>query len=515
MPTLHHLLAATLCAVPATAQLAGLYTINPNLPASSANFVSFAAATAALTTQGVGGPITFDVYDDAGPFTEANSFLPTGLWAPDTAVLVMQSWIGASSTNRITFRAAAGEAPVIDASGRAIGIYWGGADYVTIDGFEIRNAPFDAISLYSDATAGVPFDPIIRNCRIHHCGGAGVSIYGNSSFPVNTLVENNWFWNLQQSPNGTFYTTGRFGYVSTRRTTNTRIVHNTFLVNTGAGSLLCALGAYPSGTNEAPYAEISNNIFMKTQAAGMPILRFLIPVGSTVPVPPICDSNCFFDYSASPIALHGDNGTTTSATLLDWQTNTNRDLASFFGNPLLADTVNFDLHLQASSPCIGAASVNSGTIDDIDGQPRTTSVDLGADEYSTATIRSVGLGCPGSNQQRPVLSHLGWPFLGSQDFALQVSQLPANAPVFVFASFGTSAPFPIGANCEVYLAQASLVALPVVLTASPAGTTSVVIAWPANPAYVGVNYGFQSMVIDAGAPLGITLSNALDLVLGF
>jgi len=515
MPTLHHLLAATLCAVPATAQLVGLYTINPSQPASGTNFLSFAAATADLTTQGVSGPVTFDVYDDAGPFTEANSFLPTGLWAPDTAVLVMRSWSGTSPSSRVTFRAAAGEAPVIDASGRAIGIYWGGADYVTIEGFEIRNAVFDAVSLYSDSVAGVPFDAVIRECRIHHCGGAGVSIYGNSSFPVNTLVENNWFWNLQETASGSFYGTGRFGYVTTRRTTNTRVVHNTFLVNTGVGSMLCALGAYPSSVSEVPYAEVSNNIFMKTQAAGRPILRILSPVGSTAPVPTICDSNCFFDYSTSPLAMHGDNGTTISTTLLDWQTNVQRDLGSIVGLPMFSSTVTIDLHLTSTSPCIGASTMSSGTTDDIDGQPRTTSLDIGADEYSNASIRSVGQGCLGSAQQAPVLSQIGWPYLGSPDFALLASQLPPSAPVFVFASFGTAPPYAVGAGCQVQLALPSLVALPVVLTASSVGTSSVVIAWPANPAYVGVNYGFQAMVIDAGAPLGITLTNALDIVLGF
>lgn len=54
-----------------------------------------------------------------------------------------------------------------------------------------------------------------------------------------------------------------------------------------------------------------------------------------------------------------------------------------------------------------------------------------------------------------------------------------------------------------------------IASAGPIGTASLVIPWPTNPAYNGVNFGFQVLSFDPGAPLGYTLSNALDVFLSF
>jgi hypothetical protein len=198
---------------------------------------------------------------DAGPFTESSPFVTAnGQYPPSNAVLVLRDWPGASPVNRVTFRPAAGEAPVLDATGQAMGIFWGGADYVTVEGLDIANAIFDGISLYAETTHGVALDPIIRRCRIHDCGGGGVVVYGNSSMPVNTLIESNFFWGLQRTNAGAFNTTGRFGYVTTRRSTNTRVIHNTFLMDTGTGARCCAIGGNPGNATEQPFAEVSNNI---------------------------------------------------------------------------------------------------------------------------------------------------------------------------------------------------------------------------------------------------------------
>lgn len=516
MRHLHLVLTAALTA-PLSAQLAGTYTINPAWPPTPVNFDSLAAAVAALTSQGVAGPVDFQLFDDAGPFTEASLFTTAnGPYAPQTAVLVLTTWPGAGPNSRVTFRPAPGEAPVFDASGRAMGVFWGGADYVTLEGIEICNAIFDAVSLYAEASHGVAFDPVIRRCRIHDCGGTGVTVYGNSSYPVNTRIESNLFWRLQLTNAGSFNTTGRFGYITTRRSTNTRVVHNTFVMDTGTGNSCCAIGAYPSGTSELPYAEISNNVIFKTGAAGRPIFRFQAASGTTAPVPPVCDSNCFFDLTSSPFALWGASAATTAATLLDWQTNALCDQQSLWADPQLRDTANRDLHLLPSSPCLAAATVDFGPTTDLDGQPRTQSRDIGADEFSSALVTAVGAGCPGTGSLVPELWTPEWPFLGNAHFALLVRRMPAYAPTFMAVSFGTtSIPHPLGAGCGIHLPLAFLTALPVVSVAGPAGTASLVIPWPANGAFVGVNYGFQALPVDPGAPLGVTLTNALDVVLGF
>ncbi|MCK5941052.1 MAG: hypothetical protein KAI24_03705, partial [Planctomycetes bacterium] len=59
------LTAALLLTCPLQAQLSGTFVINPLLPTGGSTFASFADATSALQTQGVGGPCELLVYDDA------------------------------------------------------------------------------------------------------------------------------------------------------------------------------------------------------------------------------------------------------------------------------------------------------------------------------------------------------------------------------------------------------------------------------------------------------------------
>ena len=65
MSPTHRVFSATLLLVaPLPAQLAGVYTVNPLLPATAANFTSLTAAVNALNTYGVAGPVFIDVYID-------------------------------------------------------------------------------------------------------------------------------------------------------------------------------------------------------------------------------------------------------------------------------------------------------------------------------------------------------------------------------------------------------------------------------------------------------------------
>ncbi|HEX5052114.1 MAG TPA: right-handed parallel beta-helix repeat-containing protein [Planctomycetota bacterium] len=509
------LAAALVFAGAVPAQLAGIYTINPVLPASGSNFVSLSAATSALASQGVAGPVTMLVYDDAGPYTEATPFATSNVvYNPSTAVLVFTSWTGASSTNRITFRPAPGEAPVLDAVGQTMGVFWGGADYVTMYGFEIKNALVDGITLYAEASHGVPLDPIVDSCRIHDCGAGGVTIYGNTPNPTNTIVQNCSFWRLQLTNAGGFSPSAGFGYITTRRTTGTRIVHNTFFVDTGAGSNFCVFGANASSVTEVPYAEISNNVVFKTASAGKPIFRILTPTGSSFPLPVLCDSNCFFDATGGPFAIWGASGASTAVTLADWQLNAIRDLLSFEADPVFLDAAARNFHLQATSPCIGASLVAAGVTEDADGQPRVGALDLGSDEFSDATLTSVGVGCPGTAALVPLMTSHTWPFLGNPSLDLYVAQMPPGTLTFLFGSLGLGAPVPFGGGCTIYLDLGSFVGL-AAAQAGPAGTASFVFPVPNNAAFVGFEIGYQSLVLDAGAPLGLTLTNALDIVFAF
>ena len=62
------LLAALVLCVRASAQLAGNYTINPTIPTGGTNFAMLLDAVNVLNSGGVAGPVTFDIYDDGGPY---------------------------------------------------------------------------------------------------------------------------------------------------------------------------------------------------------------------------------------------------------------------------------------------------------------------------------------------------------------------------------------------------------------------------------------------------------------
>ncbi|MAG56228.1 MAG: hypothetical protein CMJ83_08060, partial [Planctomycetes bacterium] len=277
--------------------------------------------------------------------------------------------------NRVTFRAATGENVVFDAAGAGHGIFFGGADYVTIEGIEIMNAPFDGVSLYSEAQHGVVFDAVIRRCRIHDCGATGVLVYGNSARPSNTVIENNFFWNLQMTNAGGFNSLARFGYVSGRRHDGTRVLHNTFYVSTGTGSAFCVIGDMPSGT-ETRFVEISNNVIHKTAGPTRPIYSF--PLAGATGVPALVNSNCYWDPSGGPFSA----GAVVSANFAAWVAATGQDTTSFSIDPVLVAPIAGDLHLDPNSPCVNASSVLSTIIDDIDGEPRAGTFDIGADEVS-------------------------------------------------------------------------------------------------------------------------------------
>ena len=60
------LLAALVLANVATAQLGGLYTINPIAPTGGTNYTALADAVNDLLTQGVAAPCIFEIFDDGG-----------------------------------------------------------------------------------------------------------------------------------------------------------------------------------------------------------------------------------------------------------------------------------------------------------------------------------------------------------------------------------------------------------------------------------------------------------------
>jgi hypothetical protein len=75
--------------------------------------------------------------------------------------------------------------------------------------------------------------------------------------------------------------------------------------------------------------------------------------------------------------------------LLEWQLLTGLDLHSFVATPdaLFADPTNFDYHLAANSPAIGAATSQNAPSDDIEWNPRPSDGvwDIGAYQHVSSS----------------------------------------------------------------------------------------------------------------------------------
>ena len=504
-----------LISAPASAQLSGSFTINPLFPNGGGNYITLASAVADLITQGVSGPVEFLIFDDNGPYTETNPFVTSNVsWAPSTAVLVLGSWTGASAANRVVFRAAPGELPVFDATNQAMGVFWNGADYVTLEGIEIRGALYDAVSLYSEAQHGQVVEPIIRGCNLHDCGSCGVVIYGNSPNPLNTLVENCFLWNLQTTSAGGFGTTARFGYISSRRQIGTRVNHNTFFVSSSAGSAFCVMGANPGGSADNPWAEIRSNIIVKTSNANRPI--YVWPnLGTLSGIPVSSEDNCYDDSSTGNFAISGG---TVVIDLASWRTTTSLDLRSFSANPQLAAPLVGDLHLQPGSPCIDAAWPWPIATYDYDGQHRNGIPDIGADEVlgNVAQASIIGVGYTTGGGAAPALGTLLTPTLGNTAFSLDLSGALPGSVTLLYAAFQVSNPALNGLDDlpNYYLDLDSSLIL-ISAGHSPVGPTltdingaaNYPIPIPSTPELAGFEMAFQAAVYTASVP--VSVSNAV------
>ena len=124
------IVALAMMSLTSLAQLSGTYTIDPN-GTGTTNYASFTAATAALTTSGVSGAVTFNVKE--GTYTEQVSF---------------GAYTGASAANTITFKADAANtsaaiitfAPTSSATTSNYTVQFNNAAYITIDGLTVATA---------------------------------------------------------------------------------------------------------------------------------------------------------------------------------------------------------------------------------------------------------------------------------------------------------------------------------------------------------------------------------------
>ena len=127
--------------------------------------------------------------------------------------------------------------------------------------------------------------------------------------------------------------------------------------------------------NAANSIDIRNNIFSNTQTAG--INRYCIYSGTDASVYAEINYNDYYFAGNPNLGYLGGN----QPDLVSWQIATGDDSSSISENPLFVS--NADLHIDSAavSPCNASGVTITGISEDIDGDERSITPDIGADEF--------------------------------------------------------------------------------------------------------------------------------------
>ena len=357
--------------------MAGTFTIANGNPGSAFDYGSLGDVFNLLESSGVSGPVVLELYDDGGSFTSTADYQ---LGADGSSA---QPVAGISSTNTLTIRAAAGEAPVITGSGSSTGFGTGtgtvcvqNTSYISFEGIEFTGGDYFGIMFHNRTGVGnVATNLAVRSCRIHGISiGAAVAVFNNGGLSNNVTFENNMFWDCK-ADGGTFWGSSVKGVISVRDVGSNWIIrHNTILHNNGTtGS-----GVFSQTADTTAVATFENNVvYVDHPTSAVTMWRMAANPPSTT------DRNVvFLGANATMSTIASIN------TWANWQT-AGFDPNGVNADPLLANIAagNEDLHLTGASPAVDLA-VGSAIATDIDGdtRPAIANPDSGADEYLPAEV---------------------------------------------------------------------------------------------------------------------------------
>ncbi len=556
--------AAFTCALSAQA-LSGTYTVDSTQPSGGTNFNNLTDAVAALTSLGVSGPVTMNlVQNSLADFTTPMAWRPlvnAGTSWGGSAILTLDQFPGVSATNHVTFRTAPTSpiTPVVfdlAASAAGVGIFFQGADFVTIENIEIKNAEFDAIMFYGETqmiggtttpslnALSTAENNTIKRCRIHDNLGTAITLYGNSAQPGKITIENNFFWNNALAMTAPFNNFGRFGHITGRRNNNVRIRFNSFyqglpmptaVATNGTTTTLatCFLGNYNNtGTN---FSQVAGNVFhIDTPTVGAGFYHWVNVTAAINNVP-----GQGTGYATGETILHNKNvywitPTLTSipnfgtalglarANLAAYQAaiaatagTSGGDTGSIFADPLFGGPTTGVLAVASGSPVTDFGPTNLGIAVDINNLPRLgTAPDAGADEapvpgagfFATNTTGAAPLTVNFTDLSFPLglapITSWAWDFDGDSviDSTLQNPSFTYLVPGIYSPSLTISDGTPAGTST---VTAGNLVNVdPWVLTATTTGQGDLTITPVPQIGFPGTAQGYTLLSLATAAPVG-------------
>ncbi len=209
----------------------------------------------------------------------------------------------------------------------------------------------------------------------------------------------------------------------------------------------------------------------------------------------------------------------TFLSLAQWKAATGQDGASFVAtaSALFVDASTGDYALLPASPAIDTGGPFLAPADDLQGwhRPAGAGFDIGAHEFGACfgIATTYGAGLAGSGGQVPLLLASGCPDLGAA-LTLTVSQSLGGAPSLLLVGGAPIALPKFGGTLLVSPIVSVALGLGGATGVPGAGGLSLPALVPDAPAFAGVTFTLQLLVVDTGAVAGVAMSAGLAVQLG-
>lgn len=510
----------------ASAQMSGLYTVDPN-GTGARNFKDARLATLELTRQGVTGPVVIE--------------FATATYSYPCYVVPIP---GASATNTVTLKSKVKHGATFLHTSNSANVLPNGflisgftpsivVKHLIIDGFlftdvsggahqcirslnftdeiEVKNCKFQEAVIWVASDRYFPS----RRWNIHHnevISYIAIEVHAEG-FAIHHNLLNMWLSGsikLEGGSNpklrGRFYnnvvlSNSGSPAIDLKYKSNIDIEHNT-IVTTRAPCI------HVDGKFGLPN-EINNNILVSRST--VPPLR----LDKVIPYNFFLDGNLYWSSMTNLIAKSGG----TTYTLALWRSKTGNDAHGMFVSP------KFDpgqQSLQVGSPAAQKAWMTRTYVtDDFVGKTRHAKPTIGAYEGDPGppptSFTVFGSGCAGAGGRVPEMGYTGELKLGSSNFTVTLRNARGGIVVPGFLSMGASntswnginLPLALGGGCSVLVSLDILLRQTVSGSSGPGnGAANVRIPIPNDPRLKGVEVYFQWGIVDPAAKaIGIAFSN--------
>jgi hypothetical protein len=270
---------------------------------------------------------------------------------------------------------------------------------------------------------------------------------------------------------------------------------------------------------------LTNVAFAPTVTGSLTIPTMIVSVGHLAMLPPVCD----LTVNSNDLAVQYQGSHTYSYVQDTW---------SSFGIPLAfpyngSGGLLVELRMMGTSGGDPFRTADAGNVQRVYNRlaggfnatmcSHTTSTGIKLEltflPSGQPQVNSYGAGCMGAIGI-PSLATIELPFLGNGNFNLEVAQGATNSFAYLFAALAPANPAVQVGPCSIHLDLVSMNQLITVgfspfgpLPTGATGSATFPLPIPATPSLQGQHLFFQAAITDVAAPLGLSLTNAAEVII--